>query len=282
MHNPTLCIKDLVAEYETQNGINRVLDGINLTQKGNEWLGLIGPNSVGKTTLGLMIKGLLYPAKGSVSMFSKQPEIDLEQRKRFIGYLPSNPRDQVFGITVRDDIAFGLLQRNIPPQIINIKVNNALETLGILHLADHLTHKLSGSDLQKTALAGLIAITPKYLILDEPTTFLDHHSRCELLKIIKNLHNNGTGILYISTYWEEISMADKVAVLKNGKEMYTYTPQELLIDQKILLGAGILLPDINLLAKNLKKFDPLIRAEKIKDIEHIIDIIWSIKDRYKR
>ncbi len=261
MSDQFLTIEDLVFDYTTSEGSQRVLDGINFVQKKNEWVALIGPNGAGKTSLGLLIKGLLHPTKGSIRMFCESAEEDVRERNAHVGYLFSNPRDQICSITVRDDIAFGLIQKGLPENEIQKNILEAMDALGISHLANHLTHRISGGQLQKVALAGLIAMKPEYIILDEPGSFLDLNEKKEFLQIIRKLHTEGISILYISTSWDEVSMADKVTVLNHGKIYCSCTPEKLLTDEDALAIAGFSQPEIYLLAKELEKYCPF--PEKI-------------------
>ncbi|MGA1790613.1 MAG: ATP-binding cassette domain-containing protein [bacterium] len=275
--NIILHIEELGLDFEEKGATRTILDHLNLLQKKGEWLALIGPNGAGKTSLGLIIKGLLNPTRGHLRMFSHAPDEDLRLRKSRTGFLFSNPRDQICALTVQDDIAFGLLHHGLSKKEIRNRVNEVMDLLGINHLAHQLTHKISGGEQQKVALAGLIALNPDYMILDEPANFLSPKEREGLLHILKNLHHNGTSILFISSGWEEIFMADRVAVLHNGLISWSGPPDSLLQEEKITEMIGYCLPDIYQLAMRL-------RQHGIRLPEHIHDVnemVLALTDRFK-
>ena len=210
-------------------------------------------------------------------MFSESPEEDLRLRKSRIGFLFPNPRDQICALTVKDDIAFGLLHLGLSRKRIQHRVNEAMDTLGIGYLAHKLTHKISGGEQQKVALAGLIALKPDYMILDEPATFLSPKDRDELLCILKGLHNSGMSILFISSSWQEISRADRVAVLHHGEISWTGQPNALLQEDKIVEMVGYCLPDIYQLAMRLRHHGISLPSH-IYDVDQMAD---ALTERFK-
>jgi energy-coupling factor transporter ATP-binding protein EcfA2 len=275
MSEDILCIEDLGLDFKEQTGKNIILDKLNLVQKRGEWLALIGHSGAGKTSLGLIIKGLINPTRGKIRMYSDSPEEDLRERKSKIGFLFSNPRDQICSLTVQGDIAFGLFHMGLSRKEIKKRTEEALNMLGISHLAYRPTHSISGGEQQKVALAGLIALKPEYMILDEPATFLSPKERNELLHILKDLHNSGINMLYISSAWEEISMADRVAVLHKGSISSIEPPERLLRDEEILKVTGHCPPEIYKLIKELKKHGlPL--PWHLQDTDHVANGLIKI------
>jgi energy-coupling factor transporter ATP-binding protein EcfA2 len=275
MSEDILCIEDLGLDFKGKTGTNVVLKNLNLVQKKGEWLALIGQNGAGKTSLGLIIKGLLNPTRGRIRMYSDNPEKDHRERKSKVGFLFSNPRDQFCSLTVQGDVAFGLFHLDLSRKEIKKKVEEALNALGISHLAYRPTHSISGGEQQKVALAGLIALKPDYMILDEPATFLSPKERDELLYILKDFHNCGMNILYISSTWEEISMADKVAILHKGSISCLVSPDRLLQDEEILKDIGHCLPEIYKLTKELKKYG-LSLPEHLQDVDQMVHSLINI------
>ena len=272
-----LHIEELGLDFEEKGETRTILDHLNLLQKKGEWLALIGPNGAGKTSLGLIIKGLLNPTRGHLRMFSHATDEDLRLRKSKIGFLFSNPRDQICALTVKDDIAFGLLQKGLSKKEIQQRVDEAMNCLGISHLTHQLTHKISGGEQQKVALAGLIALKPDYMILDEPANFLSPKDRDELLRILKDLHHNGMSILFISRSWEEIFMADRVAVLHQGLISWGGPPDSLLQEKNCIEMIGYCLPDIYQLAMRLRQHD-ICLPEHIHDVN---EMVLALTDRFK-
>lgn len=252
MHDSILRIDDLGLDSDEHPGTRTILGRISLTQARGEWLALAGPNGAGKTSLGLIIKGLIRPTRGGIRMFSDDPDEDLALRRNRVGFLFSNPRDQICALTVRADVEFGPLHHGLSRREARIRGDHALDAMGIAHLANHTTHSLSGGELQKVALAGLLALNPDYLILDEPSAFLCHRERDELLVLIRGLHASGMSILFISTGWEEIIMAERVAVLHNGGVCWCSSPSDLLGNQAVTARAGLCRPEMLALAERLE------------------------------
>ncbi|MGA1795533.1 MAG: energy-coupling factor ABC transporter ATP-binding protein [bacterium] len=252
MCDTILRIDDLGLDSDEHPGARAILGGISLTQAKGEWLALAGPNGAGKTSLGLIIKGLIHPTRGSIRMFSDDSDEDLALRRNRVGFLFSNPRDQVCALTVRSDIEFGPLHHGLSRREARTRADHALDALGIAHLANHTTHSLSGGELQKVALAGLLALNPDYLVLDEPSAFLGHRERDELLALTRGLHASGMSILLISTGWEEIMMADRVAVLHNGGVCWCSSPSDLLCNETVTARAGLCRPEMLALAERLE------------------------------
>lgn len=275
MSENILYIEGLGLDFEGKAGTHVILNNLNLVQKKGEWLALIGQNGVGKTSLGLIIKGLLNPTRGKIRMFSECPQEDLIARKSKVGFLFSNPRDQICSLTVQGDIAFGLLHLDLSRKKIEKRVKEAMNSMGISHLAYQLTHSISGGEQQKVALAGLIALRPDYMILDEPSTFLSPKERGELLCLLKDFHNCGMNILYISSTWEEISMADRVAVLHEGNISSLVSPNKLLQEGESLKIAGHCLPDIYKLASELRKHG-LSLPEHLQNADQLSHILVKI------
>ncbi|MGA1864737.1 MAG: energy-coupling factor ABC transporter ATP-binding protein [bacterium] len=275
MSEDILCIENLGLDFKVKTEANVVLDNLNLVQKKGEWLALIGQSGAGKTSLGMIIKGLINPTRGRIRMYSDSTEEDLGERKSKIGFLFSNPRDQICSLTVQGDIAFGLFHLGLSRKEIKKRTEEALNILGISHLANRSTHSISGGEQQKVALAGLIALKPEYIILDEPATFLSPNERDELLHILKDLHSSGINILYISSSWEEIFIADKVAVLHKGRIYYIESPDRLLQDEEILKLTGHCTPEIYKLIKELKKHG-LSLSEHEQDIDQVLNSLIKI------
>jgi energy-coupling factor transporter ATP-binding protein EcfA2 len=270
-----LYIEDLGLDFQGKTGKKIVLDHLNLTQKKGEWLALIGPKGAGKTSLGLIIKGILSPTRGKLKMFSENPEEDLKQRKIKIGFLFSNPKDQICSLTVKDDVAFGPFHSGLSKKEVTERIEEALNILKISHLSHQPTHKISGGELQKVALAGLFALRPDYMILDEPATFLSSKDRDELLHLLKAFHRRGKSILYIASSWEEISVADRVAILNKGGIIKTTSPKILMNDEKILDMSELCLPDIRKLAIQLRRFGLAI-PDFIQNVDQMVQILQSI------
>lgn len=261
-----------------------VLEGIDLELHRGEILLLLGPNGSGKTTLAKLISGLLRPSAGEVRIDGLEPTT-CEARRR-VGFLFQNPTVQVIAKTVAEDVALGPHNFGLPEDEIRKRVELALRRLQIAHLAEREVTTLSYGELQRVALAGLLALEPDYLILDEPCAQLDLRMRAAFLEILRGLREAGHGILLISQDTELLALADRVAFLRAGHLIAQGTPQALLRDggksREIFAEAGLLPPPVLEIYYRLKghlprlssrsKGPPLQVAELVPKLRELIPI----------
>lgn len=220
-------VRDLLHCYE--NDASPALDGVSLTIGEGERVALIGPNGCGKTTLVKHLNGLLTPAAGSVVVDG----IDTRDRKRLVevrrrvGMIFQNPDNQIVGMTIEEDVAFGPGNLRLPPVEVRDRVDRALESVGLGPHRKRHPHSLSGGEKQLLALAGVLAMEPRYVALDEPTSSLDPAARNRVLAMIGTLKSRGIAVIHATHVMEEAALADRVVVMDKGRIAGDGAPSEI-------------------------------------------------------
>ena len=207
-----LLIRDLTYTYPN-TGI-RAVDGLNLDVEKGEVIAVIGPNAAGKSTFALLLKGLLTPDSGTLRIGNVQ-RVNTGPDPT-VGILFSNPENQLVTSIVEEDVAFGLEVMGESSNVIQTKVSNVLEQLGIDHLKKRMPHLMSGGEQQMTALAGVLVLDPDIIILDEPTTYLDPNASEKVLAFMRYLADKGKIIFMITHDMKEAAAADRVVLLDKG------------------------------------------------------------------
>lgn len=248
-------IKGLTHTYQVDES-NRVmaLSGVDLVIDEGEFVAILGPNGSGKSTLAKHINALLLPDEGDVWVFgmnTKDPEFTWEIRKN-AGMVFQNPDNQLVATVVEEDVAFGPENLGVDPKEIRERVARALESVGMSKFAHHAPHFLSGGQKQRVAIAGILAMQPKCIILDEPTAMLDPCGREEVMETITKLNQEmGITIVHITHYMDEALYADRVVVMDEGKIVMEGTPREVFEDEETLAALGLDVPPIGKLAHML-------------------------------
>ena len=210
-------LTDVYFSYEAKKP---VLQGISLTIKEGAWLTVLGHNGGGTTTLALLLNGLLLPSRGQVTVdgLATCQSGNLGAIRRSVAFVFQNPDNQIVGATVEEDVAFGPCNLGLPRGEVARRVDKALSLLALNDYRQHAPHMLSGGQKQKVALAGALAMEPKYIVLDEACSMLDPVSREELWQGVQELHENlGITVINISHFPEEALMGDALILLANGK-----------------------------------------------------------------
>ncbi|MBS7247190.1 MAG: energy-coupling factor ABC transporter ATP-binding protein [Candidatus Jordarchaeales archaeon] len=231
----------------------RALCGARLEVEEGESVAILGPNGSGKTTLILHLNGTLLPHEGEVRIFGESvSKKNLDWVRKTVGVVFQNSDDQLFMPTVFEDVAFGPL--NVKPRKEALReAESAMEELGIMELRDRVPHFLSGGQKRLVAIAGVIAMKPKILVLDEPTIGLDSEARDKIIWVLSQLKKRYKLTLIFSTFDVEIVplLADKVVVLKNGSVIYQGDVRRALTDTKLLREARLDQPPYVKLAEEL-------------------------------
>ena len=234
--NRLIQVIDLCFSYPTPEGQpSQALAGLSLTIHEGESVGLMGANSSGKTTLARCLNALLVPEQGQVlvdGLDSRDPANHLAIRQK-VGMVFQNPDNQIVSATVEREIAFGLENLGIPYEEMDQRVEQAMEQFGLVRYRHHPPHLLSGGEKQRLALAAVMAMYPKYLILDEPTSLLDPQGRETVIALIQRLHQKHEGAadqrvttLLISQYPEELLFVDRLLVMHKGRIVMDGAPAE--------------------------------------------------------
>ena len=233
-----------------------VLHDINLEIRPGEFLALLGRNGSGESTFTRLLNGLLVPAAGDVIVDGYNTR-DSSHRLRIrqqVGLLFSNPDNQLVAGIVEEDVAFGPENLGLPAAEIRERVRWALSVVGMEEYLKYPPHMLSGGQKQRVAIAGVLALGPSYMVLDEPTSMLDPRGREEVVRTLTKLNlEQGTAIIMVTHFVEEAAAADRVVVLDRGRVLVTGSPLEVLTRIDDLADWGLEAPEIALLCHELRK-----------------------------
>jgi len=220
--------------------------GLNVSLEKPERVALLGSNGVGKSTLMLMLNGTLRPQEGELVVLGEPIDYSragLHQLRRDVGMVLQDPDDQLFGATVEQDVAFGPLNNGMSSHEARALVDEALAALGISHLAERPIHELSLGEKKRVAIAGVLVLNPKVILLDEPTAGLDFAGVCAMLTLLKKLHQQGT-TLVISTHETDLAYewANEAWVLVDGRVAAQGPIGEVMQDRAMLRHAHLKMP----------------------------------------
>ncbi|WP_417898348.1 energy-coupling factor ABC transporter ATP-binding protein [Bacillus haimaensis] len=252
MTDTILKVKNLFFRYPNQE--EDTLKDINIEVKQGEWTAIVGHNGSGKSTLARILNGLQMPSKGSVIIDGMElSEEKLWDIRRQVGMVFQNPDNQFVGSTVEDDVAFGLENIGVPRVEMIERVEEGIKRVGMKSFLTQEPHQLSGGQKQRVAIAGVIALRPAIIILDEATSMLDPIGRKEVIQTIEELRKEmGVTVLSITHDLEEASRADRIIVLNGGKVFAEGTPSEIFLLGEQLVQIGLDLPFAISLANKLK------------------------------
>ncbi|MFZ7132941.1 MAG: energy-coupling factor transporter ATPase [Eubacteriales bacterium] len=244
-------------DYKKNEGENTMaLQGVNLDIHRGEFVAIIGHNGSGKSTLAKIINGILMPTQGEISVFgfnTKNSDQIWEIRQR-AGMVFQNPDNQLVATIVEEDVAFGPENLGVPSREIRERVDWALDIVEMTPYMTQKPHQLSGGQKQRIAIAGILAMKPECIILDEPTAMLDPVGRKEVMDTIKKLNREeNITILHITHYMDEIVDAHRVIVMEKGKVVIEGTPREIFSQIDLLKRLRLDVPQITELAHQLRK-----------------------------
>ncbi|QKS69703.1 energy-coupling factor transporter ATPase [Paenalkalicoccus suaedae] len=230
--------------FRYQGAEQDALHDITFTVKKGEWLAVLGHNGSGKSTLAKCLNGLYLPSSGTVTAagFDTRSDETVMQLRRRVGMVFQNPDNQLVATTVSDDVAFGLENAGIEREQMRKRVKESISLLGLTGLEASEPHRLSGGQKQRVALAGIMALEPDVVILDEATAMLDPKGRSEVLAMIHTLRERGVTIITITHDVSEAVDADHLLVLKDGRTVTHAPPKEVFRDDAILAHAGLVAP----------------------------------------
>lgn len=253
-------IKGLHFRYESENGDTKpkedVLKGIDLNIGQGEFVAVLGHNGCGKSTLAKHINAILLPTEGTVTVDGIDTKddsrlFDLRQRA---GMVFQNPDNQIVSSIVEEDVAFALENLGVPYEEMRKRVDDALKAVDMYEYRMHSPSQLSGGQKQRVAIAGIIAMQPKCIILDEPTAMLDPHGRKEVMATIKRMNREqGVTIVLITHYMDEAAQAERVVVMDKGRVVLDNTPAKVFSQVEFLKGIGLDVPQVTELAWELRR-----------------------------
>ena len=222
-----------------------IFDGLSLTIEAGSFVAVLGHNGCSKSTLAKQCNAILLPAGGSVTVFgmdTAQGDLLFEIR-RTVGMVFQNPDNQIVSNVVEEDVAFAPENLGIPPKEIRERVDEALRIVGMEDYREHAPHLLSGGQKQRVAIAGVIAMRPRCIVLDEPTAMLDPQGRRDVLDTIKRLNREGITIVLITHHMPEAAEAQRVIVMEEGRIAADGTPKEVFSQVELLRQVGLSVPD---------------------------------------
>ncbi|MCR3921114.1 MAG: energy-coupling factor transporter ATPase [Firmicutes bacterium] len=244
------------AYQKDEDGQSWALRDINLSIDKGEFVAILGSNGSGKSTLAKHFNALLLPTNGElyVNGLNTTDTANHWQIRQSAGMVFQNPDNQIVATTVEEDVAFGPENLGLPSAEIRERVDEALELVGMSDYKQHAPHLLSGGQKQRVAIAGVIAMRPKCLILDEPTAMLDPRGRREVLETVARLnHEEGITVILITHFMEEAVATDRTIILESGRVVMVGTPQEIFSRVEELRALGLDTPPVAELARELRQ-----------------------------
>lgn len=251
-HNVTFCYDADEGEQQPEPAIRDFTFNV----KKGEFVAVLGHNGSGKSTVAKLSNSILIPNEGKVlvkGMDTSDEDLSYEIRKT-VGVVFQNPDNQIVASIVEEDVAFGPENLGLPREEIRKRVDDSLKAVGMYEYRHHEPHKLSGGQKQRVAIAGIIAMRPECIFLDEPTAMLDPKGRKEVMDTVIKLNKEyGMSVVFITHFMEEAVLADRVAVIDNSRLLLEGTPKEVFKQEDLLRSVGLDIPQITNLAREMKK-----------------------------
>lgn len=221
-----------------------------------QFIAVIGPNGSGKSTIARLMAGLLKPTSGRVlvdGLDTAEASNRQEIRKR-VGLVLQNPENQLVASIVEEDVAFGPENLCLPADQVRYRVDAALAAVGLSAMGKRLSHTLSGGEQQRLAMAGVLALQPQCLVLDEPTSMLDPLGRQEVVRVLRRLAKDGIGVILITHHMDEAAVADRIWVLGHGSVLIDAPPEKVFSQAELLHELGLALPEVVDLARQMTDY----------------------------
>lgn len=269
-----ISLKDIVFRYQEDE--EPALKGVSLNIKQGDWCAIIGPNGSGKSTLAKTINGLILPQSGTVEVCHlAMTEENLWDIRKNVGMVFQNPDNQFVGATVEDDVAFGLENQGIPREEMLTRVNEALHLVRMDEFKTREPARLSGGQKQRVAIAGVVALRPKIIILDEATSMLDPEGRKEVIETIRKVkEKENLTVISITHDIDEAALANKIFVMGQGKMTLSGTPEEIFSYGENLIEMGLDLPFPEKLKAAFKKKGLEVPPGYLTE-ERMLDWLWT-------
>ena len=248
MTQPAIAVENLTYDYpgSEETPSVQVFEGLNLEIEEGSFVAVLGHNGCGKSTLAKHFNAILLPTGGSVLVYGldTQDEALLLAIRQQVGMVFQNPDNQIVANVVEEDVAFAPENLGVPPAEIRARVDEALRLVGMFQYRTHAPHMLSGGQKQRIAIAGVIAMRPKCIVLDEPTAMLDPQGRKEVLATIRRLNREqNITVVLITHHMPEAVLADRVVIMSDGGILTDGTPKEVFTQVELLRAAGLTVPE---------------------------------------
>lgn len=277
--------KQINFHYPVEQGEQKtsVLKDVDLTITEGEFVAILGHNGSGKSTLAKHFNGILLPCGGSVyamGMDTKDAENMLDIRRN-IGMVFQNPDNQIIATVVEEDVAFALENLGVPHDEMVKRVNEALDIVGMSAYKSHAPHLLSGGQKQRVAIAGILAMRPRCIVMDEPTAMLDPSGRREVMKTIHRLtKEEGVTVVLITHYMDEAVQADRVVVMDDGKILLDDTPEQVFQNVALLKSVALDVPQSTALMYALRELDIKVPISILTDEQCVTVLSQLLKGAY--
>lgn len=264
---------------DSEGNIKVAIDGVDITINKGEFVVVLGHNGSGKSTFAKHINGLLIPTEGKVIVAGYDTSVDenIWEVRSKAGMVFQNPDNQIVATIVEEDVAFGPENLGVEPKEIRKRVDDALERVNMSEYKKHGPHLLSGGQKQRVAIAGILAMMPECIVLDEPTAMLDPSGRKEVVETILDLNkNHGITIVFITHFMEEAVKADRIYVMDQGKVIVDGTPRQVFKNVEIMKNLGLDVPQMTELAYELSKSGVNIKTD-VLTIDEMVNELCQLK-----
>ncbi|MCR4896697.1 MAG: energy-coupling factor transporter ATPase [Lachnospiraceae bacterium] len=277
--------RNLVFEYIRRDeegnveGISTAVDHVSLQIAQGDFVAILGHNGSGKSTLAKHLNAILYPTEGTVWVDGKDTsaEENLWAVRQNVGMVFQNPDNQIIGQVVEEDVGFGPENLGVPTKEIWERVEESLRAVGMYEYRKHSPNRLSGGQKQRVSIAGVLAMHPKCIVLDEPTAMLDPSGRKEVIRAVRGLNDvEGITVILITHYMEEVIHANKIFVMDGGKLVMEGTPREIFSQVERLKELRLDVPQVTLLAHELRK-KGLPIPEGILERKELVEALRGLK-----
>lgn len=271
MSEPIISAQDVRFSYVTAEGVAPiVLGGVSLDIEEGSFVAVLGHNGSGKSTLAKHMNAILLPTGGKVYVSGMDTSEDhlLLDIRRTVGMVFQNPDNQIVANVVEEDVAFAPENLGVPPAEIRRRVDDALKAVGMYEYREHAPHLLSGGQKQRVAIAGVIAMAPRCIVLDEPTAMLDPIGRAEVMKTIRELNrSSGVTVVLITHHMDEAAQADRLVVMAKGRVVADGTPRKVFQRVEELKAVGLTVPETTELLWQLRQAGVDVPLDALSDEE---------------
>ena len=279
MSNTIIKTEDLRFSYPAAEGVSPVvLDGVDLAIKEGSFVAVLGHNGSGKSTLAKHMNAILLPSGGKVYVdgIDTTDEDRLLDVRRAVGMVFQNPDNQIVANVVEEDVAFAPENLGVPPEEIRKRVDEALKAVNMYEFREDAPHLLSGGQKQRIAIAGVIAMEPRCVVLDEPTAMLDPTGRADVLRTIKALNQErGVTVVLITHHMDEAAQADRLVVMSKGRVVADGVPKEVFSHVEELKAVGLTVPQTTQLLWELRQEGISVPLDALSD-EECAAALWSV------
>jgi len=254
-----------------------ILKNLSLTIEEGDFVTILGHNGSGKSTFSKLLNAILLPVSGKLTVdgIDTSDENSLSRLRRTVGMVFQNPDNQIIATVVEEDVAFALENLGIPRDEMRKRVDEALEAVGMRDFAKYSTNNLSGGQKQRIAIAGVVAMRPKILVLDEPTAMLDPQGRHDILDILKKLNSQGITVILITHYMDEAAESNRVIVINEGELLIDGTPHYVFQNAGLLESVGLDVPQSTSLMFLLRRYGLRVPLAVLNETE-CIDVLSQL------